>query len=55
MSGKDYQYSLLGRTVVSPAITFDNEKRTIRTDDFTEDNKYSVEFEIVYNGREWLV
>ena len=55
VSGKDYQYSLLGRTVVSPAITFDNEKRTIRTEDFTEDNKYSVEFEIVYNGREWLV
>ena len=55
VSGKDYQYSLLGRTVVSPAITFDNEKRTIRTEDFTEDNKYSVEFKIVYNGREWLV
>ena len=55
VSGKDYQYSLLGRTVVSPAITFDNEKRTIRTEDFTESNKYSVEYEIVYNGREWLV
>ena len=55
VSGKDYQYSLLGRTVVSPAITFDNEKRTIRTEDFTEQNKYSVEFKIVYNGREWLV
>ena len=55
VSGKDYQYSLLGRTVVSPAITFDNEKRTIRTEDFTESNKYSVEFKIVYNGREWLV
>ena len=55
VSGKDYQYSLLGRTIVSPAITFDNEKRTIRTEDFTESNKYSVEFKIVYNGREWLV
>ena len=34
---------------------FDNEKRTIHTKDFIEDNKYSVEFEIVYNGQKWLV
>ena len=36
VSGKDYQYSLLGRTAIPPTLTFDNERRTIRTEDFTE-------------------
>ena len=55
VSGKDYQYSLLGRTAISPTLTFDNERRTIRTEDFTEQNKYSVEFRIVYTGTDWLM
>ena len=55
VSGKDYQYSLLGRTAIPPTLTFDNERRTIRTEDFTEQNKYSVEFRIVYTGTDWLM
>ena len=55
VSGKDYEYSLLGRTAIPPTLTFDNERRTIRTEDFTEQNKYSVEFRIVYTGTDWLM
>ena len=55
VSGKDYEYSLLGRTAIPPTLIFDNEKRTIRTEDFTEQNKYSVEFKIVYTGTDWLM
>ena len=55
VSGKDYQYSLLGRTAIPPTLIFDNERRTIRTEDFTEQNKYSVEFKIVYTGTDWLM
>ena len=36
VSGKDYEYSLLGRTAIPPTLIFDNERRTIRTEDFTE-------------------
>ena len=55
VSGKDYEYSLLGRTAIPPTLIFDNERRTIRTEDFTEQNKYSVEFKIVYTGTDWLM
>ena len=34
--GKIMNISLLGRTAIPPTLIFDNERRTIRTEDFTE-------------------
>ena len=55
VSGKEYQYTVLGRNVTGTRVVADNKTRKLYTDDFSEDNKYTNEYQVVYNGKEWLL
>ena len=55
VSGKEYQYTVLGRNVTGARVVADNKTRKLYTDDFSEDNKYTNEYQVVYNGKEWLL